>query len=204
MIREGYMKSKDEELAALRRQLAEAQARISTLEADNARLRAGVTEIACVDVDEPNIMHCAEDARDIARETLAPAPADPRREAMERVIYLATPYSDPDPKVMERRFSRACELSAVLMRAGHLVFSPIAHTHPIAVSGELPRGWEFWQRYDTAMICNAGLVLVVQMPGWEKSKGIAGEVALAQEFGVPVKYMPDDADALSALDKVTP
>ena len=105
------------------------------------------------------------------------------------MIYLATPYSHSDPAVMEARFDQACRISGKLMAAGEIVFSPIAHTHPIAVRCELPRGWDYWQRYDREMILRASRVLVVKMDGWDTSKGIAGEIEIARECGVPVKYM---------------
>lgn len=47
------------------------------------------------------------------------------------MIYLASPYSHPDPAVEELRFEAACEAACKLMQQGHHVFSPIAHTHPV-------------------------------------------------------------------------
>lgn len=105
------------------------------------------------------------------------------------MTYLATPYSHSDPTVMQWRFVRACEIAGKLMAAGEVVFSPIAHTHPIAVRCELPRGWDYWQKYDREMIQRASKVLVVKMDGWDTSKGIAGEIEIAREFGVLVEYM---------------
>ena len=105
------------------------------------------------------------------------------------MIYLATPYSHSDPAVMEQRFDAACRIAGELMRKGELVFSPIAHTHPIAVRCELPRGWDFWNKYDYAMLRGADKVLVVKMDGWEQSKGIAGELEIARELGIPIGYI---------------
>lgn len=47
-------------------------------------------------------------------------------------IYLATPYSHPDPKVREWRFENINSFAADLMKCGHVVFSPISHSHPIS------------------------------------------------------------------------
>ena len=63
------------------------------------------------------------------------------------MIYLASPYSHPDPAVRERRFRAACSAAAFLLQAGHAVFSPIAHGHVLAEHG-LPTDWSFWQRFD--------------------------------------------------------
>ncbi len=105
------------------------------------------------------------------------------------MIYLATAYSHPDPAVMESRFDTACRVAGKLMADGVVVFSPIAHTHPIAVRCELPRGWDFWIRYDREMLMAADKLVVVCMDGWRESKGIAGEIEIARELGIPVEYM---------------
>ena len=113
-------------------------------------------------------------------------------------IYLATPYSDPDPAVMESRFDTACRVAGALMAKGHLVFSPIAHTHPIAVRCELRREWEFWQRYDYAMLMAADRLLVVKMPGWEQSKGVTAEIRIAREMAIPVEYLEWETGQIEA------
>lgn len=105
------------------------------------------------------------------------------------MIYLATPYSHPDVGVREARFDQACRIAGGLMAAGEIVFSPIAHTHPIAVRCDLPKGWEFWEKYDREMLGLASRLVVVTMDGWQTSRGIAAEIAIAQHLGIPVEYM---------------
>lgn len=61
------------------------------------------------------------------------------------MIYLASPYSDPDPAVREQRYEAACAATVAMLRAGHVVFSPIVHSHPLVAYG-LPTDWAFWQR----------------------------------------------------------
>ncbi len=101
------------------------------------------------------------------------------------MLYLCTPYSHSDPVVMHRRFLDACEAAARLMNAGHLLFAPIPHTHPIAMAGDLPKGWEYWQKYDRWFIERADVVVIVMMEGWEDSRGIAAERKIAEELGKP-------------------
>ena len=104
------------------------------------------------------------------------------------MIYLATPYTHSDPSVMEARFDAACRFAGAMMARGHLVFSPIAHTHPIAVKCGLPRGWEFWDRYDREMIAACEKLVVVMMDGWRESKGVNAEIDIARSLGKPVEY----------------
>jgi len=103
--------------------------------------------------------------------------------------YLASPYSDPDPAVRLQRFEAVCKAAATLMRHGVYVFSPIAHTHSIAMAGELPLGWDFWERYDREMIAACDEVLVLCLEGYNKSRGVQAEIAIAEELDIPVRFL---------------
>lgn len=105
------------------------------------------------------------------------------------LIYLASPYSHPDAEVRQQRFETVCFVASQLMRDGHHIFSPIAHTHPIALKGDLPKGFDFWEAFDRKMIAACGALWVVMMDGWRESKGVQAEIAIAGELGIPVKYL---------------
>ena len=105
------------------------------------------------------------------------------------MIYLASPYTHESHDVMELRFDAACRAAGKLMAEGHVVFSPIAHTHPIAVRCELPRGWDFWERFDHEFVLAAIKLIVLKLDGWDTSKGVRAEIAIAVDAGIPVEYM---------------
>lgn len=111
-------------------------------------------------------------------------------------IYLATPYSDPDPAIRAARFVAVNRVAARLMSEGLLVFSPISHGHPIALSGDLPRGWEFWREYVIPFIEWCDEVHVFMQPGWEDSVGVSAETLIAIEMDKPVVYIEDDRQGL--------
>jgi hypothetical protein len=94
------------------------------------------------------------------------------------MIYLASPYSHENPEVREERFKAACKAAAILMTWGYKVFSPIAHTHPIAQFG-LPLDWDYWKKYDEEMIDFCEPMFVLMLPGWEESKGVQAEIMYA-------------------------
>ena len=103
-------------------------------------------------------------------------------------IYLATPYSGTlDQKVS--RFKAVNKVAARLMREGNLVFSPISHTHPIALAGELPGDWMFWKEYDRTFIEWCDEVHVLKQDGWEDSVGIRNEIMIAAAMEKPVRYI---------------
>jgi hypothetical protein len=104
------------------------------------------------------------------------------------LVYLACPYSDPDPAVREERFQAANAEAARMMAAGMHVFSPISHTHPIALAGNLPLGWDFWESYDRTILQCCSRVVVLKLDGWSQSNGVLAEIELAVELGLPIEY----------------
>ena len=110
---------------------------------------------------------------------------------MGKRIYIAGPYSHPDAAVRLGRFRRLNDVSAAFMQSPevHVVFSPISMTHPIAEQHDLPLGWEFWERNDRAFISWCNILVVVKLDGWQESKGVAAEIAIAQEMGKEVVYL---------------
>ena len=110
------------------------------------------------------------------------------------LIYLASPYTDDNASVMAERFEGICKAAATIMKAGHHVFSPIAHSHPIAQYG-LPKDYAYWKAYceKTLPLCTE--VWVIQLDGHEFSVGVAAEVRLAYALGIPVKRVaPEGLD----------
>lgn len=107
---------------------------------------------------------------------------------MPKLYYLASPYSDDDPCTMEDRFNRVCKAAAELFSQGHFVFSPIAHTHPIAKYG-LPKGFQAYAEYDRMMLGKCDELIVLRLEGWENSKGIAEEIKHAKNKKIPIQYL---------------
>ena len=105
------------------------------------------------------------------------------------IVYLATPYSHDDPEIRRQRFEIVNRIAAKMMSEGKIVYSPISHTHPIALAGDLPTGWDFWKKYDRAMLAACSEVTVVCQPGWDESVGVKAEVKIAVEMGLPVVFM---------------
>lgn len=112
-----------------------------------------------------------------------------KAERPKHLTYLACPYSHPDPAVREQRWQAVNVAAGNLMRAGLMVFSPISHTHAIAVVGDLPTGWDYWAAFDRAYLEACNKIIVLKLPGWEESQGVAGEIAIALELGIPVEYL---------------
>jgi len=105
------------------------------------------------------------------------------------LIYLAVPYSHPDAAVREARFQAVNLAAARLMKDGTHVFSPISHTHPIALVGDLPMGWEYWSAYDRVMLSACEKLVVLMLEGWRESIGVQAEIDIARELGMEVVFI---------------
>lgn len=101
---------------------------------------------------------------------------------MKNIMYLAIPYSHPDPRVRELRFEIANFITAKLMCEGMIVFSPISHSHPMVAHG-LPSGWEYWKSQDTAFMNACKTLSIVDIKGWKESKGVSDELSYMNECG---------------------
>jgi hypothetical protein len=111
------------------------------------------------------------------------------------LIYLAVPYSHEDPRVRQLRFETVNLAASYLMRAGLHVFSPISHSHPIALAGGLPTGWDYWEAYDTAVLSACRAFVVLMLTGWERSTGVRGETSVATRLHIPHYWAePDGID----------
>ena len=104
------------------------------------------------------------------------------------MIYLASPYSHPNPLVQEIRFQQVSWAAAKLIEAGNLVFGPISHSHPITKYGG-NGSWEYWEKFDRIMFDACDVLWVLTLDGWDESKGVGFEMAWAQEAKVPVRMV---------------
>jgi len=111
-------------------------------------------------------------------------------------IYLAIPYTWDALK----SFKIANTVAADLMSKGHVVFSPISHSHSIAdhLDESLRYDQDFWMAQDLPMIewCDVVSVVVIGEKGEElisASKGVQSEIAHAKKhFKTVVKHHYDE------------
>ena len=103
--------------------------------------------------------------------------------------YLATPYTK-FPGGIEAAYCAACEQTALLMRAGIPVFSPISHTHGVAVHGGIdPTDLSIWLLADKLFMDGATGMIVCKLPTWECSDGIMAEIEAFYAAGKPIVFM---------------
>lgn len=111
--------------------------------------------------------------------------------ATTKLIYLASPYTDPDPKVKEKRFLEAAAAQAWIFTQmkDTFVFSPIAACHPVAMLHKLPTDWHFWAEFDELMVSRCDELWVLCIDGWGLSTGVTAETKIAVKLNKPIQYM---------------
>ena len=108
------------------------------------------------------------------------------------IIYLATPYSHPDPQIRLKRFETVNTVAAHLMNKGEIVFSPISHGHGIALQHELPTSWDYWEESCKSFIYHCDILYVLLVDGWQESQGVQEEIKVAKQFNKEIKYFNVD------------
>ncbi len=104
------------------------------------------------------------------------------------LIYIASPYASDSAIVREARLEAVRFVCGKLVNEGKIALSPMVYTSELAQRGyHPPQGWYAW---DLQFLARADQLLVLQLPGWEQSKGVLIEIAAAQTKGIPVRLMP--------------
>lgn len=104
-------------------------------------------------------------------------------------IYVASPYSHPDPAVRQERFEQVCKFTAWCFSRGLEVYSPVAYTHLIQGQYNIPWQSKFWDGFSLTMLRPARSMIVLQLDGWEHSLGVSLELTECLETSKPVSYM---------------
>ena len=111
------------------------------------------------------------------------------------LIYLASPYAHESAKVREARLEAVRFVCGRLVNEGKIVLSPMVYLGELALFRGVhpPQGW---YAFDLQLLARSDELLVLQLPGWEDSKGVMVEIAGAQTKGIPVRLMSLEEAAL--------
>ena len=111
-----------------------------------------------------------------------------------RLVYLGSPYTKYAAG-LDAAFRDVSAFAAMLLKDGVRVYSPIAHTHPIAIHGNLdPRNHEIWLPFDHAMMDAADAMCIADMDGWRESYGVKYEIDYFRKAGKPVYFCTATGD----------
>jgi hypothetical protein len=112
------------------------------------------------------------------------------------LLFLSTPYSKYSSG-LQVAFEHACNLAGRLIINGLTVYSPIAHSHPIAYYGSInPLDQKFWMRQNEPHIKAASALIAAELPGWKDSDGMKTEMDAFALAGKPIYYVNPNSLAL--------
>jgi Domain of unknown function (DUF1937) len=96
-----------------------------------------------------------------------------------RKIFLACPYSHPDPQVTEQRFLACNKVAGWIIQAGAAVYSQVSMSHPINLAFENREGLEIgklWAPVDATFMEFLDELIILDLEGWDASSGIKREI----------------------------
>jgi len=109
----------------------------------------------------------------------------------ESFIYVASPYTHPNPLVREARMLlvEAYVVEKITKTPGVFYYSPIVYAHALANRYVLPKEVDFWHGFNLPTLARADALEVLMIPGWKESKGVAWEIEEAQSIGRKIEYV---------------
>jgi len=109
------------------------------------------------------------------------------------MVYLASPYTHSSHAIQEERFLAVSRIVAHFLPINRApVFSPILYAHELAKNFSLATDFQSWLRFNNAMLRLSNELWVLRLDGWEESKGVKHELAVAEFIGTPIHYLDEN------------
>ena len=107
---------------------------------------------------------------------------------MSKLIYLASPYSHTDRHIRRQRYMLAKRHTIWLLKHNFAVFSPIVYGY--YMDTEVGMNYEHWQTLNDTMVRACDILEVLPIDGWDTSRGVAHEIALAKRLRKTIRGIP--------------
>ena len=105
-------------------------------------------------------------------------------------VFVSIPYNHKKQTFINHRVAIVGEYIAKLINDGVVApYSPISAMHSVVQKWHINSEYDFWREHCREMIKMSKELHVLRVPGYLDSKGVAGEIADAKEFGVPITYI---------------
>ena len=96
---------------------------------------------------------------------------------MTKIIYLACPYTHPDPVIRNDRAELASLAAANIMEGfKHAVYSPITHGHRVHEHLQRKGDHAFWMNQCLPILHRCEELWLLPLEGWDKSRGVEDEL----------------------------
>lgn len=111
------------------------------------------------------------------------------------LAYAGAPYTalnadgTEDKAMIAERMRVFMMCLASLTRRGIKVCSPLLMDGVRKHDADIPGDWKYWGDYSTVMLEKCNVLIIIKIPGWDKSSGVAGEIQIAKVNRIPVIYI---------------
>jgi hypothetical protein len=105
-----------------------------------------------------------------------------------QIEYAASPYWHPHREVRQARATAAAAAVLDLIRHNEAVFSPVVYSAVLQDKDDFspPKGW---YDFDLNFLAVAAGLTILEIPGWQRSRGILIELGFAHARGLPIRRM---------------
>lgn len=104
------------------------------------------------------------------------------------LTFLSCPYTHQDQNIKKVRHHIANTVACELTKQGVLVFSPLTHNIPIDQIG-FKGTCDSWKDFNHTILSKCNRLIVLKLPGWDESKGVAADIAKAKSLNLPIEWM---------------
>lgn len=106
-------------------------------------------------------------------------------------VYLASPHATENEVCRGHREIAVAQCAAHLMcKFPHwTIFSPISYGISVKLFMECEKTHAQWLQFDLAFLRQSRRLWVLQLPGWEQSKGVKQEMDAASLRGLNITYL---------------
>ena len=116
------------------------------------------------------------------------------------LVYLAGPYTHKEKEVMEAREDAHGRWAGRLLKAGYLIYSPIAETASIArVCDMMDTDWDTWREKDLRALEVHDEMWIIPLPGYLDSVGLRGEIKFCIQNSIPISIIDENIEAIMPI-----
>ena len=108
---------------------------------------------------------------------------------MDKIIYIASPYSHLEKHVRDLRYLQVTDYVANLVIDGNIAFSPITFGHILSEHKDIPTDFKFWESFCLTFLDRCNEMYILKIDGWDKSEGIKAEIDYCLKKSIPIKYI---------------
>lgn len=103
------------------------------------------------------------------------------------MLYIASPFSHPDPAIRKQRYLDVCKFTATKVLEGFVAYAPIVHGYHL--TPYIGTDWDAWSNVCLGMLDKTTELYVLKLEGWETSVGVREEIEYAKDLGLPITYI---------------